>query len=252
MNRITTSKMNHDKQRTVSPALLVLALVFVGWIFPSAFSWSPSRPSIRFVGTKQHIYSHSGLHTGSRSHRLSASFVKMARSSTPECSIRAQEFFSGQICLLTGASGGLGRSLAIQMTKCGAKAIILSARDQTSLEQVAKECHEAAAAEKESIEIHVVPCDLSDPESVSKLCQDSLKAAGGAVDVLVNNGGISSRSRFLSTTTKIDELVMRVNFLSGAQLAKAVAPGMVDKKKGAIIWIGSVQGLRKCSVLLVY
>jgi dehydrogenase/reductase SDR family protein 7B len=61
--------------------------------------------------------------------------------------------------------------------------------------------------------------------------------------VLINNGGVSSRSSFLDTKPEVDAMVMQINFLSGASLAKAVVPGMVDRKSGAILWISSVQGL---------
>jgi dehydrogenase/reductase SDR family protein 7B len=86
----------------------------------------------------------------------------------------------------------------------------------------------------------VIKCDLSDKDSVAKLGRE---AAPLDVDVLVNNGGISSRSSFLQTRLEVDELLMQVNFLSGASLAKALVPAMVERGSGAILWISSVQGL---------
>ena len=62
------------------------------------------------------------------------------------------------------------------------------------------------------------------------------------IDILINNGGISSRSSFIETKLEVDELLMQVNFLSGVSLAKQVVPGMIDRGGGKIVWISSVQG----------
>jgi dehydrogenase/reductase SDR family protein 7B len=104
---------------------------------------------------------------------------------------------------------------------------------------VAKECQELAP----SVKIHIVTCDLADRDSVKKLGEEALSLCGGTVDVLVNNGGISSRSNFLDTKLDVDERVMQVNFFAGASLAKALVPNMVANNSGKIIWISSVQGL---------
>jgi len=78
-------------------------------------------------------------------------------------------------------------------------------------------------------------------EKALSLCEN------GAIDVLVNNGGLSSRSRFVDTLIDVDEYLMRVNFFSGAQLAKRLVPqmrlGAGGNNGGKIIWISSVQGL---------
>ena len=72
------------------------------------------------------------------------------------------------------------------------------------------------------------------------------------IDVLINNGGVSSRSRFVDTSWQVDQRLMQINFLAGAALAKAVVPGMLQQggdgeggagDGGRIIWISSVQGL---------
>jgi dehydrogenase/reductase SDR family member 7B len=144
----------------------------------------------------------------------------------------------GKTILLTGASGGLGRSLALQLAHCNVKALVLSARNVDAIERVATACHEV----NPSVTIHSLTCDLSSPESVANLAQAVLKICP-SIDVLVNNGGVSSRSRFLDTTPEVDRQIMQINFLSGAYLAKAVVPAMVANGHGRIIWISSVQGL---------
>lgn len=153
--------------------------------------------------------------------------------------------FHDKSILLTGASRGLGRSLAHKLAECNASLLILSGRDEVALQEVKKECGEIASSS--SLKIEVVPCDLSDKSSVDNLSTKSLSIAKELhatkiIDILINNGGISSRSSFLDTDISIDEKVMQVNFFSGAQLAKAVVPSMVDQSAGRIIWISSIQG----------
>jgi len=161
------------------------------------------------------------------------------------CCEASKRKFKGKSVLLTGASGGLGKSLASQLVCCGVATLILSGRDEKSLREVAKTCQHISvetAGQMDSIKIHIVICDLADPESVQQLGEESLKICGH-VDVLINNGGVSSRSKFLETKLEVDELLMRINFFSGASLAKAVVPGMVSNGFGTIVWISSVQGL---------
>ena len=164
-------------------------------------------------------------------------------SSEAVCSERTQNTFRGKNVLLTGASGGLGKALALQLAHCSVKALVLSARSQSSLQQVADDCQEISS----TTSIHIVTCDLSNPDSVTQLGEEAVKLCD--VDILINNGGVSSRGRFVDTRTEVDATVMQINFLSGASLAKAVVPGMAERNYGAIIWISSVQGLCKCNAV---
>jgi dehydrogenase/reductase SDR family protein 7B len=151
------------------------------------------------------------------------------------------EALSGKNALLTGASGGLGKALALRLSQCGVSTLILSARSEASLKAVAKECQEQSP--NKSFYIHCLVCDLSDPESVTSLASQALQISSNQIDMLINNGGVSSRSSFLDTTPDVDRLVMQVNFLAGAALAKALVPSMVHRNHGQIVWISSVQGL---------
>ena len=85
-----------------------------------------------------------------------------------------------------------------------------------------------------------ITADLADKSSVEKLAIRSCEM--GPIDVLINNGGISSRSSFAETKLEVDELLMQVNFLSGVSLAKKIVPGMVERGGGKIVWISSIQG----------
>ena len=173
----------------------------------------------------------------------------------PGVSQKTRHSLEGRSVLLTGASGGLGEQLALQIANyCNPKKLILSGRKEDALQKIAAECKigltaaslcsgDDAASDIESI-VHIVTADLSEKNSVLALGESAVKICGGTVDVLINCGGVSSRSDFVDTKLEIDEKVMQINFFAGASLAKAVVPGMIDSSRGGkIIWISSVQGL---------
>ena len=172
------------------------------------------------------------------------------------CLDSTKKTFQGKSVLLTGASGGLGRELALELAKCQVGTLILSGRNEDALKEVADDCQQvfaSAVADSGSfstatLQTHIVPCDLTSRDSVYDLGQTALKlcrdTGSKTVDVLINNGGVSSRSSFLETKLEVDERVMQINFFSGVSLAKALIPGMVKSGTGGtVIWVSSVQGL---------
>lgn len=157
-----------------------------------------------------------------------------------QCSLPTQLEFQGKTVLLTGASGGLGKAFALHLAECNVSTLILSARKKENLEQVAQECQSLCP----TLQTHCIECDLGNADSVNRLASQALQvSSSNKIDVLINNGGVSSRSRFIDTTIDVDRQVMQINFLSGAALAKAVVPGMIQRNYGRIIWVSSVQGL---------
>lgn len=154
------------------------------------------------------------------------------------CSVTTSQTFAGNTILLTGASGGLGRAFALQLAHSKAHTLILSGRNQEALKSVEDECKSIFP----DIITHIICCDLSDKKSVAELSKKALDVCNQRIDVLINNGGVSSRSRFIDTALEVDEKVMQINFFAGAGLAKAVVPGMIERSYGKIIWISSVQG----------
>ena len=150
--------------------------------------------------------------------------------------------YSGKTVFLTGATGGLGRALALELAQCQVAHLLLSARKLNALEEVAQECQQLSSSSS-TLKIDLLVCDLSDPASVAATAEKALTVVS-KVDVLIHNGGVSSRSRFVDTALDVDAQVMQINFLAGAALAKAFVPGMIaSKNNGKIIWISSLQGL---------
>jgi dehydrogenase/reductase SDR family protein 7B len=153
-----------------------------------------------------------------------------------------QEYQNKSI-LITGASRGLGRSLAKSLSSCNPSLLVLSGRDEVALSEVKEECLQIDNGE---MKVEIVVCNLADKSSVDKLATSALQLSrrhtNSPIDILINNGGISSRSSFLQTKLEVDEQLMQVNFFSGAALAKSLVPGMAAKKRGKIVWISSVQG----------
>lgn len=87
----------------------------------------------------------------------------------------------------------------------------------------------------------IQPLDLSDLNSIAGKVQEVLEVHG-AIDILVNNGGISVRGDALSTAIDVDIRIMLVNYFGTVALTKACLPSMMARKEGRIVSISSVQG----------
>lgn len=133
---------------------------------------------------------------------------------------------------ITGATSGIGLELARQYAARGAT-LVLSARREANLQQLAAELPG---------QHHVVVLDLAQPEQVLTRAAEAL-AALPPIDVLINNGGISQRARFLDSDLSVYRQLMEVNYLAVVALSKAVAPGMIERGRGSIVTISSVAGI---------
>ena len=135
---------------------------------------------------------------------------------------------AGSRVWVTGASAGLGESLARYASDRGAH-VVLSARRTESLEAVAK----TLAPDTWTI----VPFDLTAPASFPAAVE-----AAGPVDHLVNNGGISQRSLALDTGPEVTRRVMETNFFGHVELSRLVLPGMLARGRGHVAVVSSVVG----------
>ena len=138
---------------------------------------------------------------------------------------------SGKTALVTGATGGIGGSIARALHAQGAT-VALSGTRKEVLEQLAAELGERA---------FVVPADLSSAESVEALVP-AAEAAMGSVDILVNNAGLTRDGLFMRMKDEDWDLVLRVNLDAAFRLSRAAIRGMMKKRWGRIVTITSVVG----------
>lgn len=125
--------------------------------------------------------------------------------------------FAGASVVLTGASTGIGRAMALQLAAAGARQV-LAARDAVALEVVAETCRSRGAAAK------AVATDVGDQEQCRRLVERAVELHGG-VDLLVNNAGRTLWSRFdeLETLEPFHEL-MRVNYFGSVYCTHYALP----------------------------
>ena len=143
--------------------------------------------------------------------------------------------YAGKAIVLTGASSGIGRALALALSPQRPR-LVLAARDAAALEAVAAECRALGA------EALAVPTDVADPGACRRLVDRAVEAHG-ALDVLVNNAGASMMARFDEMTDlSVFESLMRVNYLSCVWLTHRALPHLV-KARGQVVAVASLAGL---------
>ena len=138
---------------------------------------------------------------------------------------------------ITGASSGIGEALAKQYILQGDQ-LVLSARRATELDRVKQAC--VALGGKE-VDILVLPLDVTEHETMQGRVQAVLQQFK-RIDVLINNAGISQRSKCLDTDLSVYKTLLDVDVLGQIALTKAVLPIMVKQKSGHIAVTSSVAG----------
>ena len=140
---------------------------------------------------------------------------------------------TGMTALVTGASGGLGSSIARALSAQGAR-LALSGSNVDKLNAFAAELGGDHVA---------VPCNLSDAAAVDALVPQALEALGGQLDILVNNAGITRDN--LTMRMKDDEFasVIQVNLEAAFRLMRAACKPMMKARFGRIVSVTSVVGV---------
>jgi dehydrogenase/reductase SDR family protein 7B len=142
-------------------------------------------------------------------------------------------YFSNKIIWITGASSGIGKALAIALSKQQCK-LILSSRNIASLELVKVACEHPQ-------EITIIALDLENFASLELKAQAALKAFG-KIDILIHNGGVSQRSLVIDTHIDVDKRIMDVNYLGTIALTKAILPHFIQRKAGQFVVTTSIVG----------
>jgi len=138
---------------------------------------------------------------------------------------------TGRKALVTGATGGLGQAIARTLHGAGAT-VALSGTRPEALEALAKELGERAAP---------VPANLADTAAVEALVPAAEEAIG-PLDILVNNAGITRDNLFMRMKDEEWDSVLAVNLTAAFRLSRAAVKGMMRRRHGRIIGIGSVVG----------
>ncbi len=139
---------------------------------------------------------------------------------------------TGRYALVTGASGGIGGSIAKALSDAGAK-VALSGTRIEALEKTAAEIGGSPV---------ILPCNLSDPVATSELVGKAEEALGG-LDILVSNAGLTKDGLLMRMKDEDWDSVINVNLGAYFRLAKAAMRGMMKRRHGRIIGITSVVGV---------
>ena len=147
--------------------------------------------------------------------------------------------------IVTGASRGIGKAIAIEFAKAGFNVAINCHSNASLLEEV-----------KSTIESHGVQCityvgNIGEEEHATKLCSNTLEAFGH-IDVLINNAGISHIGLLSDLTLTEWNSIVTTNLTSVFLCSRSVIPNMIHQKSGRIINISSVWGIAGASCEVAY
>lgn len=138
------------------------------------------------------------------------------------------DFFADKIAVVTGASRGLGRAMAVALAARGCR-VALVGRDAAKLDEAAKECGPGAA---------IFPCDLTQEEEVLRL-ESRVGEILGRVQILINNAGVNLRKRLVDFSLDEWRYVIDSNLTSAFLMSRAFVPHMMGTGYGRILFLTS-------------
>ena len=141
-----------------------------------------------------------------------------------------------KVAVVTGANRGLGKAVALRFAEEGAQ-VMLVGRSREGLDQVRQ------LIEEKGGRAEVWTADVTDADAVSQMAEGILKGHGRA-DILVNNAGISIEQPLADMSIDTWKKIIDTNLNAVAIVTKAFLPGMIDRKSGNIVNVGSGAGLR--------
>ena len=142
-------------------------------------------------------------------------------------------YYKNKVIWITGASSGIGRALAIELSQHDAF-LILSARSEDKLMETQNQLLDPKQSE-------IVILDMSKPTEVDKKTS-ALLNQHKHIDILINNAGISQRSLTMDTKMDVYHKLMNINYFGVIQMSKILLPHMIAKGTGQIVTITSVNG----------
>ena len=146
------------------------------------------------------------------------------------------ELLKDKVALITGASRGIGRAIALKFAQNGANVIINYSSSQSQAENLKEEI------EKIGTKAMIIKCDVSNSDEVNQMFSQ-IEKEFGRLDVLVNNAGITKDGLILRMNEEDFDKVIAINLKGAFLCAKAAAKMMVKQRFGNIINISSVVGI---------
>lgn len=143
--------------------------------------------------------------------------------------------FKDQVVLITGASSGIGRRLAIDLAEKGAVVIGCGRSEERLAETL-------SAMRRFSPSSSVLACDVGSLEEVKRMVQSTLSECG-RVDILINNAGFGAHQPLAESSPNLVEEMMRTNYLGTVYCTQQILPSMIQRGSGHIVNISSVSGM---------
>ncbi|MBC1219491.1 SDR family NAD(P)-dependent oxidoreductase [Nostoc sp. UCD121] len=151
----------------------------------------------------------------------------------------------GKVALITGASRGIGRAIALELAQVGIKRLILVARDRQKLVEVANEI------EAMGTQTAIVPLDLTQTIEVN-IAVAQLWRNFGQIHLLVNCAGVAYQSSFLQSKMPQVQEELSVNLLGMYNLTSLIARRMVSQRQGTIVNVSSLMGKVAAPTMATY
>lgn len=141
--------------------------------------------------------------------------------------------FTDKVIWITGASSGIGKTLAIELSKQPVK-LILSSRNEEKLNEVKEACNHPE-------NIAILTLDLEDYNNLNSKVDEAILLFG-SIDILFNNGGISQRSLASETSIEVDKRIMDINYMGTVALTKTLLPHFIERNSGCFVVTSSIVG----------
>lgn len=151
--------------------------------------------------------------------------------------------FENKVAILTGSSMGIGKAMAWELAKQGAK-IVINGRNEGRLFQ-ARDLLESAGAD-----VLAIPGDVTNLEDCKKIVDGTI-ARFGKIDLLINNAGTSMRGNFADLEPAVFKTIMDLNYLGAVYPTKIALPFLLESK-GGIMFVSSVVGIRGLQSVSAY
>jgi len=141
--------------------------------------------------------------------------------------------FSDKLVLITGGSSGIGKQIAIDCLRAGAKVIIVS-ENLERLQQVKIELSVVSS-------VGIVQCDIGDTQTIYKMRETVLNTYG-CPDIIINNAGFATYRTFESSDLSEIERLVNVNLMGALRCTKVFLPEMIIRRSGTIVNMASIAG----------